>query len=141
MFAPNRHEVREFFLGAWRKTRGRLPLTPLESMAADIILAHPEYHAILDGVTPGEDDFSVERGQINPYLHLSLHLAIEEQLSIDQPQGLRAEFERLLKTHADRHDAVHEILECLGETVWRSQRDQQPPDTSAYLDCVRRRAR
>ena len=141
MFAPSRNEVRDFFSGAWRKSRASLPLTPLEAMAVDIIQVHPEYHAVLELVAPEQGEFSVEEGKTNPFLHLSLHLAIEEQLSIDQPPGLCAEFNRLMNTCADRHAALHEVLECLGETIWRSQRNQLPPDTAAYLDCVRRRAR
>jgi hypothetical protein len=76
---------------------------------------------------------------MNPFLHLSLHLALEEQLSIDQPPGLRAECERLAGKLGSRHDALHEILDCLGETVWRAQRDGAPPDAAAYLECVRRK--
>jgi hypothetical protein len=76
----------------------------------------------------------------NPFLHLSLHLAIEEQLSIDQPPGIRAIFAQLLERHGDRHAALHVILDCLGETVWRANQDQAPPDGNAYLDCLRRAA-
>ena len=75
---------------------------------------------------------------MNPFLHLSLHLAIEEQLSIDQPPGLREAFERIVAKSRDRHAALHAVLECLGETVWRSQREGKPLDAEAYLACVRK---
>ena len=75
----------------------------------------------------------------NPFLHLSLHLAVEEQLAIDQPPGIRAEFERLLADRGDRHDALHAVLECLGEVVWRAQRERGVPDGEAYMECLRRR--
>jgi hypothetical protein len=71
---------------------------------------------------------------------MSLHLAIEEQLSIDQPPGIRAEFERIRARRGDRHDALHAVLECLGETIWRAQRARAAPDAEAYLECLRRQA-
>jgi hypothetical protein len=111
----------------------------LEALALDVMLAHPEYREALEHPDAESLEYPVEQGESNPFLHLSLHLAIEEQVSIDQPPGLRAEVERLSKRRGDRHAALHEVLECLGETVWRAQRDGTPPDADAYLDCVRRR--
>ena len=141
MFNPSRDEVRRFFRDAWSKHREKRPLVGLETTAVDLMLAHPEYHAALESAAEAERDFGIEEGQTNPFLHLSLHLAIEEQVSIDQPPGLRAELERLAAKRGDRHAALHEILDCLGETVWRSQREGTPPDAAAYLECVRRKWR
>ena len=140
MFAPSRDDVRIFFAETWRKHRARAVLTAMESMAVDIILAHPEYQqTLLSGDQALESEFTVEQGQTNPFLHMSLHLAVEEQLSIDQPPGLRRAFENLLAKSHDRHAALHAVLECLGETVWRAQRDAAALDAEAYLECVRRR--
>lgn len=140
MFNPSRDQVRQFFIDAWRKQREAVPLTPLEAMAADLIALHPEYHALLEN---SEDvlarEWTPEMGETNPFLHLSLHLSIEEQLSIDQPPGLRGAFEVHVARLGNRHDALHVVLECLGETVWRAQRDHTPPDGPAYVECVRRR--
>lgn len=140
MFNPSRDQARRFFIEAWRKRLQRLPLTPMEHLAADIAAIHPEYHDLLaDAERALTLDFPPEGGQLNPFLHLSLHLAVEEQLSIDQPAGIRAAFEALQLRKADRHAALHEVLECLGETVWRAQRDGTTPDGEAYLECLRRR--
>ena len=140
MFAPSRDEVRKFFVDTWIKQRARALLSPMESMAAEIILAHPEYQQLLSAGDPAaKEEFTVEQDGINPFLHMSLHLAIEEQLSIDQPRGLRQAFERILAKCGDRHTALHAVLECLGETVWRAQREGKPLDAEAYLDCVRKR--
>ena len=104
-----------------------------------MILAHPEYHAALgDPEEHAERDYAPEDGATNPFLHLSLHVAIEEQLSIDQPPGIRAQFERIAVARGDRHEALHALLDCLGETLWRAQRDSGAPDTQAYLECLRR---
>jgi hypothetical protein len=139
MFNPSRDEVREMFFAAWRKYREGAPLVGIESAALDVILEHPEYHEVLAAPERyRERDYSDET---NPFLHMSLHLALEEQLSIDQPPGIAHRFEALVSKFHDRHEALHQGLECLAETLWRSQRNGAPPDAAAYLSCLERRGR
>ncbi len=140
MFNPSRDQVRQFFCTAWKKHQERLPLVGAEVAAADIAARHPEYHTLLndaDGALSAE--WTPEAGQMNPFLHLSLHLAIHEQISIDQPPGIRAAFETL-RARLGPHDAEHVILECLGETIWRAQRQGGAMDAAAYLEAVQRAA-
>lgn len=138
MFNPSREEVRRFFFEAWRKYRNQLALEGLEQTAIEIMLLHPEYHSLLDRPEQYADrDFSPESGQLNPFLHMSLHLAVAEQVSIDQPRGIRALHQQLLSAQGT-HNALHVLLECLGETVWQAQRTGMPPDEAAYLECIRR---
>lgn len=140
MFNPSREQARRFFCESWRKHRERLVLEGAEATAADLIAEHPEYHALLEDPQAAiEREFTPEGGQMNPFLHLSLHLAIAEQISIDQPPGIKAAYAALRRT-LDVHDAEHAIMECLGETLWRAQRNNVPMDGEAYLDCVRRKA-
>jgi hypothetical protein len=140
MFSPTRDQARQFFIDAWSKLRRRLPMSDLEMRAAAIVDQHPEYHALLaDAETALGRDWSPADGETNPFLHLSLHLAVEEQLAIDQPAGIREAVDALRLRHGDRHAAMHSVLECLGETLWRAQRDRAPLDGTAYLDCVRSR--
>ena len=141
MFNPSRDEARAFLIDAWAKRRSQQPLTALESIAADLIALHPEYHATLEHPERhAERDYAPESGDINPFLHLSLHLAVAEQLAIDQPPGIRAHFERLRTARGDEHAALHAVLECLGEVIWSAQRLGKPPDASLYLDCLARQA-
>jgi hypothetical protein len=139
MFNPSREQVRRFFIDAWRKHRDGSILTPLETMAVELIELHPEYHAVLESPDAHDKDYRPEDGQINPFLHLSLHLAIAEQVSIDQPPGIRAAVASLQLRRGDRHEALHEVLDCLGETLHESQRNRTAPDGAAYLDRIRRR--
>lgn len=138
MFNPSRDQVRDTFFEAWRKYRAGEPVAGIETLALDVILEHPEYHALLSAPERHRDKDYVDEG--NPFLHMSLHVALEEQLSIDQPPGIAGRFQRLLEATGDRHDALHEALECLAETVWRSQRENLPPDAVAYLACLEGRA-
>ena len=142
MFTPSRDQARQFFFDTWRKYRTGAALSDLERIALAVITLHPEYHALLD--EPGrniERDYAPEAGATNPFLHLSLHLAIEEQLSIDQPPGLRAHYERLAAASGSEHDAKHMLLECLAETIWQAQRTGSPPDQALYLGCVESKLR
>jgi hypothetical protein len=143
MFNPSRDQARRFLIDAWQKRLAKRPATPLETIAADIVALHTEYHALIESTDALTREWTPEDGATNPFLHLSLHLAIAEQLSIDQPPGIRAAYESRRKYHAgdgDHHAALHDILECLGEILWRAQRDRQPLDAVAYLDCIRRRS-
>ncbi len=140
MFNPTRNQARSFFIEAWRKHRAKEVVSPIEDAAIRLIAQHPEYHRLLEaGEASLSREWSPESGEANPFLHLSLHLAVEEQLAIDQPRGLRAAFEARLDKLGDRHAALHDVLECLGETIWRAQNSQSPPDGEAYVECVRRK--
>ena len=141
MFNPSREDVRRFFFETWRKYRTQAPLEGLEKTALEVALLHPEYHALLESEERNIDrDFLPEGGQLNPFLHLSLHLALAEQISIDQPRGIKQAFELLVARLGSLHDAQHQVMECLGDMIWTSQRSGLPPDGMAYLDCVRSRA-
>ena len=141
MFAPSSDDVRGFFVEAGRKRAEGLPLTPLETIAADWIAAHPEYAADLADLDKARTTtYSAEDGRENPFLHLSMHLSISEQISIDQPRGIRQACELLAAKLGSMHAAQHEAMECLGRMLWAAQRSGRPPDGDAYIDCVRRRA-
>jgi hypothetical protein len=144
MFEPTREEVRRFFCTAWEKYRRHEPASPQEQAAIACILEHPEYQELLgDAEQSLERDFPVEGGRENPFLHLSMHLALEEQFYIDHPTGIRSLFERLHARVGDRHAAAHEAMECLGEILWRTQRGTIAPDmdiiNQEYLACLERR--
>jgi len=139
MFTPSRDEARRFLTDAWGKHRAGAPLSGLERMAAGIVALHPEYHAIVEDPDRHLDrDYRPEGGDVNPFLHLSLHLAVAEQLGIDQPRGIRAHFDRLKLARGDEHAALHALLDCLGEVLWHAQRHRTPPDAAIYLGCLER---
>jgi hypothetical protein len=142
MFNPTQQEVRRFFCSVRTKQREGTLLTPLEDLAGGWIAEHPEYHAALDDAqTSLERAFDGADGAGNPFLHLSMHLAISEQLSIDQPPGICAHFQMLANRLGSEHAAAHAVMECLGEVLWQAERSGRPPDGVAYLDCLARRAR
>jgi hypothetical protein len=141
MFNPSKEEVRRFFCDTWHKTKANSPLTALEAIARDWLLQHPEYEGLLsDPETAEASDFDIGQGQSNPFLHLSMHLSIAEQISIDQPIGIRGAFQQLA-ARLGEHEAHHQIMECLGEMLWTAQRNGTAPDGVTYVECIRRRIR
>jgi hypothetical protein len=141
VFDPTRDQARLFLFGVWDKHRAGRPLTALEAMALDVVLLHPEYHAVLEDRERYLDrDWKPEGGETNPFLHLSMHLAIDEQLSIDQPPGIRSVVERLARKLDSTHEARHAVMDCLAEVVWQAQRNGAAFDNAAYLDCLERKA-
>ena len=138
MFSPSRNQARELFFTTWEKYCSGQPLEGLESTALEVILLHPEYHSVLNEREGNiERDYLPESGQLNPFLHMSLHLSIAEQLAINQPPGISGIFKALVAQHGDRHTALHVVLECLGEMVWQANRSGLPSDQSAYMTCLR----
>ncbi|MBK1717683.1 hypothetical protein CKO27_08525 [Thiocystis violacea] len=139
MFSADRQTHRRIFLEAWRKATNQEPLEPLEARIVEIMRQHPEYQAFIEGGEAAlERDFLPDRGQANPFLHLGLHLAILEQLSIDQPRGIRQLYQDLIGRIGDPHRLEHAIMDCLMEALWRVQQHQEAFDERAYLDCVKR---
>ena len=137
MFNPSRDQVRQFFFEVWGKYRTGQTLTGAEVPALDAVLAHPEYHAILDQPDHYQArDYSPESGETNPFLHLSMHLALAEQLSVDQPPGIRMRYQQLRQQYGEEMTAQHAIMDCLGEMIWQVQRHQTAFDSAAYLRCV-----
>ena len=140
MFNPSREQARQFFFDTWRKYKQREMLTAMENMALDAILLHPEYQVMLEDPVRYQDKDSLpETGDTNPFLHMGMHIAIREQLSIDQPAGIRQRFQPLLEKTGNEHIAVHQIMECLAEMIWQAQRNQTEMDTAIYFDCLDRR--
>lgn len=141
LFNPSRDEVRQFFFDAWAKFKQQQALTELEKMAVGIMHMHPEYHDILDQPAHYlQQVYYPEMGETNPFLHMSLHLSIQEQISINQPIGITQAYGKLCTRFQEEHAAQHALLECLAETIWLAQRNQTGLDAAHYLQLIEQRA-
>ena len=141
MFSPSQADVRRFFCSVYAKAQAGQPMEAIETIASLWIDEHPEYHAELADEAAALASMAVlEDGKSAPFLHLSMHLSITEQCSIDQPRGIRQAVELLTARLDSLHDAHHEVMECLGQMLWESQRAGRPPDGNAYIANVQRRA-
>ncbi|MEW6132498.1 MAG: DUF1841 family protein [Pseudomonadota bacterium] len=137
MFNPSRDQVRRFFFGVWAKHKNRQPMEGAETLALPILMQHPEYHAMLERPERYLDrDYPPEFGETNPFLHLSMHLSLAEQASIDQPPGIRERLDHLAARLGDRMQAEHAAMDCLAEMIWQAQRYGTAYDAALYLDCL-----
>lgn len=146
LFNPSRDQVRLFFFDAWAKYKQQQPLTDLEAIATQVMQMHPEYHAVLDAPECYlEQAYFPEMGETNPFLHMSLHLSVLEQIGINQPLGIAQAYRKLQQKHDEvlhksQHTAQHDLMDCLAETIWQAQRDGKPPDAEVYLNCMQQKS-
>jgi hypothetical protein len=140
MFNPSRDQARDFLFDAWRKYNApdaNAPLSSLEAIAVEIIARHPEYHAQLDRRDQFVDrDYAPENGETNPFLHISMHIAIQEQIAIDQPRGIREAHLKLSTKLGSALEAEHHIMDCLAEMIWQAQQTKNAPSAEIYLSCI-----
>ena len=140
LFNPSRDEVREFFFATWNKFQRKFILTDLEKIALGVIHLHPEYHTILNAPEQFKyQEYFPEFGETNPFLHMSLHLSILEQISINQPIGIADIYGQLTLKHQDEHSAQHDILECLAECIWSAQHNNTALDANYYVQLLQQK--
>jgi hypothetical protein len=134
----SRDQLREMYRSAWRKFKLEQPLSPLEKQIVAVINEHPEYRVIIESAAADLANYSPRGGQLNPWLHMGLHLAIREQVSTDRPAGIKEVHARLAARAGGAHEAEHRMLEVLAEQMWEAQKSGKPPDENVYLERLRR---
>ncbi|MDP3742805.1 MAG: DUF1841 family protein [Methylotenera sp.] len=140
LYNPSRDQARQFLFDAWAKFKQNAPLSDLEKIAVEVIQMHPEYQPILEAPERYmQQQYFPEMGATNPFLHLSLHLSVIEQISINQPIGITKVYATLQQKYDDKHLAQHDLLECLAETIWQAQRNNTPLDSVHYLSLLNQR--
>jgi len=139
LFGQDRNQLRKVYFQSWQKFKNKQPMEPMESLIASLINQHPEYHDFFSQSEQNQaKDFTPEMGQSNPFLHLGMHISIHEQLGTQRPAELSTLYQSLCKKLGESHAAEHQIMECLGEMLWTAQRDDQAPDESRYIECVKK---
>ncbi len=128
-------DTRQLFFSSWQKYRQRQALLPLEQQILDVMLDHPEYHALFDAGNPEQASaYFSDLGQPNPFLHMGLHLTLRDQVATKRPLGIASIYSQLIKKHADQHEVEHLLMQPLAEALWQAQRNQNMPDETAYLE-------
>jgi hypothetical protein len=139
MFGQDRTELRSLFFSAWKKHNNKQLMEPLEMVITAIIEQHPEYHNLLKNEAAELDrDYTPEMGQTNPFLHMAMHISIQEQLSTRRPPGIETIYTSLLKKHTSAHEVEHLMMECLGKMLWEAQSQNKMPDDNDYIDCLKK---
>lgn len=137
-FSQDRIQLRRIFFQAWQKSKSQQTLDPMEQVIVNVLQLHPEYHKFFDNPETNLDkDFSPEIGQTNPFLHLSMHISVHEQLSINQPIGIQDYYQKLLKKTNDQHETEHLMMDCVGEMIWKAQKENRAPSEQDYFSCLK----
>lgn len=141
LYNPSRDQARQFLFDVWAKFKQNLNLSDLEKIAIEVIQMHPEYHLILDSPERYmHQQYFPEMGETNPFLHLSLHLSVIEQININQPIGITQIYDKLRHQQSDTHLAHHDLIDCLAETIWQAQRNNEPLDSEHYLNLLKQKS-
>ena len=134
MFSQDRKKQREFLANSWQKYTSNIPLEPLEKQLVSIIEIHPEYHNLIHNV---DSEYFTEQGEVNPFLHINLHLALRDQLILNQPQGIKEVHQKLISKYKDSHKVEHLMMECIAEMIYISQKNNTTMDQVSYLKCIK----
>ncbi len=138
LIGQDRDQLRQFYCQAWKSRRRGKPLEPLQVQVVAVIEKHPEYQPLLENPDRAlGQEYLPETGETNPFLHMGMHLAIQDQVSTDRPSGIRDLYNRLLIRSGDAHDLQHKIMDCLAEMIWKAQKEGAAPDEAQYLACIR----
>ena len=139
MFGQDRTELRQMFFTSWKKHQNNQLMEPLEAVVAKIIELHPEYHSLFnDDSAELDKDYTPEMGQTNPFLHMAMHISIQEQLSTKRPTGIEQLHQAMLTKNNDPHETEHLMMECLGKMLWEAQSKNREPDENDYLNCLKK---
>ena len=133
MFFQDRKSQREFLAKSWQKYTSNIPLEPLEEQLVSIIEIHPEYQDLITNI---DSEYFPEQGEINPFLHINLHLALKDQLSLNEPNGVREVHQKLIYHFKDQHVVEHLMMECIAEMIYLSQKNNTAMDQESYLNCI-----
>ncbi len=137
LYTQNRTEQRKFLAKAWQKFLDKKILDPLEDQLTRVIEIHPEYHTLIQNI---ESDYFPEQGEVNPFLHINLHLSLREQLSINQPHGINEIYQKILNKYSDAHEAEHQMMDCIAEMIFSAQKNNTAMDHQAYIRCLEQKS-
>ena len=139
MFGNDRNQIRQYFFTVWQKKQNSETLSALEQIIATVVEEHPEYHNLLNDPDSALDrDWTPEQGETNPFLHMGMHISIQEQLGAEQPPGIKMLYQQLLHKFGQAHEVEHQMIECLGFVMWQSQTTGREPDLNDYMTCLKK---
>lgn len=131
MFTQERQDLRAFYFDCWSKYQKKQPLDPLEQQIVFQIEQHPEYQAFFESREKCLDkDFFFGFESANPFLHLGLHLALEDQIKTNRPHGIQTLYQNACKKH-EAHTVAHHFMQCLAEALQEARGGM--PDEREYL--------
>ena len=140
MYSQNREQMRLMFQTSWHKFQQKQKLEGVELLIVDVLKQHPEYQTLVSDPATLSEDF-VETHQVNPFLHMGMHITLAEQVGADRPAGIRQIYHQLVGKCSDPHQAEHQMMTCLEHVLWEAQTAGTAPDEQVYLQHLQRKAK
>ena len=134
MFTSDRSKQRQYLKQAWGKYTRHEQLEPLELQLSKIVEKHPEYQNIINNL---DSDYFPEHGQTNPFLHINLHLTLQDQIKMDQPKGIKKIHTKLLVKVKDSHEVEHMMMEHIAEMIFNAQKNNSAFNLDGYIQALK----
>ena len=114
------------------KSGRRDELSEADNYLAEILMEHEEYSDHFEN-TEILDGREYEAGvTFNPFLHISTHRMVEDQLLADSPVETVLFCETMEAKGFSHHDAIHFIIMILLHVMYISASGNRPFDTTRY---------
>ncbi len=134
MFTSNRSKQRQYLKQAWEKFTSQEQLEPLELQLSKIVEQHPEYQNLIKNL---DSEYFPEQGNTNPFLHINLHLTLQDQITMDQPKGIRDIHSQLIVKIKDAHEVEHMMMEHIAEMIFNAQKNNAAFDLDGYIQALK----
>ena len=134
MFTSDRSKQRQYLKQAWEKYTSQEQLEPLELQLSKIVEQHPEYQNLIKNL---DSEYFPEQGNTNPYLHINLHLTLQDQITMDQPKGIRDIHSQLIVKIKDAHEVEHMMMEHIAEMIFNAQKNNAAFDIDGYIQALK----
>jgi hypothetical protein len=103
-----------------------------DAKIAAIMEDHPEFDPFWSlgeaSATPQE----IQGQIVNPFVHVTLHLQIQNQIEREFPQEVKKTFLRLVEQGESDHEAIHQIISIYASLYFKALRRGQSFDESEY---------
>jgi hypothetical protein len=127
LFRQNIHRILSMI-----KSDRRDELSEKDNDLAEILMDHEEYSDHFEN-TDILDGCEYEAGAtFNPFLHISTHRMVEDQLSADSPIETALFCETMEERGFSRHEAIHFIIMILLHVIHASASGNRPLDATRY---------
>ena len=121
----------------WRRSERGNPLNPEEERLARILREHGEFARVWAAAADRPSLEEPGAGDINPFLHVQVHMMIETQIRTGQPPGVAKVIGELENSGMTRHEAIHSVGKILTLELHRAMAGKGAFDSAAYLQNLR----
>lgn len=123
---------RQHYGMVWQLALAGAPLTIEQMRLVRVMQEHPEYRSIWDNpeeASAGLEDLT----EPNPFLHVTAHMMVEEQIAGRNPPDVAVVVSRLTRSGDSRHEAIHKVANVLMGEVWDVLAKKREFDREKYV--------